>query len=61
LTGARLTPVFCRTALFSQLRTPCLRRSEEVIPEPPRISALIAQGSGSHSQALADVRLSWSR
>ncbi|MBK5220461.1 MAG: hypothetical protein JJE35_11850 [Thermoleophilia bacterium] len=61
LTGPELTPVFCRVALFSELRTPCVRRSEKAIPEPPRIGVLLAQGSGSHSQAFAEARLSWSR
>ncbi len=63
LTGPRLQPVFCRVGLFSELATPCVRRAEGAIPEPPRINALMAllQGSGSHSQALAEARLSWSR
>ncbi|HEX3240207.1 MAG TPA: hypothetical protein VHR18_08745 [Solirubrobacterales bacterium] len=67
LTGPGLSAVYCRLPLFGAEETPCTRRSEALLPAEflsgsPRLQQLLAlQESGSHSQALADVRLSWSR
>lgn len=67
LTGPGLAAVYCREPLFGLEETPCTRRSEALLPTElssgsSRLAKLLAlQESGSHSQALADVRLSWSR
>ncbi len=66
LAGPGMAAVYCRVPLLDVEETPCTRRSEALLPTQlsgsPRLRRLLAlQESGSHSQALADVRLSWSR
>jgi hypothetical protein len=67
LTGPGLAAVYCRLSLTDAEESPCLLRADELLPGDvlsgsPRLrKLLVPQESGSHSQALADVRLSWSR
>jgi hypothetical protein len=67
LTGPGLAVVYCRISLAEIEESPCLPRSEALLPPEslsgsPRLKKLLAlQESGSHSQALADAKLSWSR
>lgn len=66
LTGPGLAAIFCQLSL-ERAETPCTRRADALLPATwlsgsPRLARLLArQESGSHSQALADVKLSWSR
>jgi hypothetical protein len=61
LTGQGFHATLCRGVSFRQLERNC--RAQRGPPSKPVQSALrlLPQGSGSHSQALADARLSWSR
>jgi len=60
LTGEGLEPTFCRASIAEE-ESPSLKQAERGFEGGRDARLLLRQGSGSHSQALADVRLSWSR
>jgi hypothetical protein len=64
LTGEGLKTVLCRLPLSEDGNSksdPCIKELEGIFDGGRQARLLLTQESGSHSQALADVKLSWSR
>lgn len=62
MTGPRFEASLCNLTFGALLEGRCLPKTGQArLASLSKLSQGLAQGSGSHSQPLADVRLSWSR